>query len=600
MGVIRLLPDFLVNQIAAGEVVECPAAALKELLDNALDAGATEIEIRLSQGGMNFLQISDNGHGMSATDLQLAVTRHATSKLPNDDLNNIHYFGFRGEALPAIGAVSRLTITSRAAKTEAWQIKIEGGNVGKPQPAQHSIGTTVTVQDLFYAVPARLKFLRSPATEWRYCREIIERLALGNPQTAFRVWHDERKIFDWLAVGNASQRLPMLWGSKLNQVAFAMQRDAGSVNLRGHLAHPHQHQATPAMQFCYVNNRPVRDRVLQIAIKVAIGDLVPHGRHLPIALWLNVPPAAVDVNVHPAKSEVRFRDPEAVRGFIITTIRDALNAQGLAIQPLHTRMWSAANQNPLPQAYAVNQSIEASAALEALRNELGMNQVPAPAAYGLKENADFNFAPSGRITGQTADVNSLQYPLGTALMQLHKRYILAQTTDGLIIVDQHAAHERLVYEQLKGQLDITALPSQSLLIPATVTLIPAQVDTLIAAQNELAQLGIHIVAAHQSDQLLITALPNWVKGADAPTLLADLANLLAENSIQTLLTQSLHKLAATMACHGSVRSGRALNHAEMNALLRQMEACPAALACNHGRPTYRAITLAELDNWFAR
>ena len=597
MGVIRLLPDFLVNQIAAGEVVERPAAALKELLDNALDASATEIEIRLQQGGMNFMQISDNGHGMSAADLQLAVTRHATSKLPENDLNNIHYFGFRGEALPAIGAVSRLTLTSRIKDSDAWQLKVEGGNISAPQPAQHGFGTTVTVQDLFYAVPARLKFLRSVATEWRYCREIIERLALGNPQTSFRVWHDNKKMFDWPGVNNASQRLPMLWGSKLSQTAFALKREAGSVNLFGQLAHPHQHQASAALQYCYVNGRPVRDRVLQVAIKVGVGDLVPHGRHLPIALWLNIPPAVVDVNVHPAKSEVRFRDPEAVRGFIITTLREVLTTQGLAVQPMQMRIWSNDNRTAFNPFTAPSQPADQ---LAALRAELGMDKPSQPAAYGLKENDDFNFAPGGRVRVHEIPDSAPQYPLGTALMQLHKRYILAQTNDGLIIVDQHAAHERLVYEDLKTQLDLANMSNQPLLIPMIVTLIPSLIENLLAAQNELAQLGITIHAANDPEQITISALPNWLKTDSAPALLTDLANLLTENSVETLLTQSLHKLVATMACHGSVRSGRTLNHAEMNALLRQMEACPAALACNHGRPTYRAIALSELDQWFAR
>lgn len=594
MSRIRLLPDFLVNQIAAGEVVERPAAALKELIDNALDAGATYIEIRLAQGGIGFLQVSDNGCGMSANDLQMAVQRHATSKLPEDHLNGIEYFGFRGEALPAIGAVSRLQLASRTANDDhAWQLQIAGGTVAAPEPAQHPVGTTVTVQDLFYAVPARLKFLRSPQTEWRYCREMIERIALGNPQTAFRVWHDDKKILDWPMTASAAARLPILWGNQLAQGIMNIEREAGSVRLHGHLAHPHQHQATPAMQYTYVNGRPVRDRLLQAAIKVAVGDLVPHGRHLPVALWLNVPPSAVDVNVHPAKSEVRFRDPDAMRGFIINSLRQAFNQHGLAMGlPAQVGSFKFKNNTSLGLADSVQQH-----GFEFAPGGRTSSNFPHPElAEGWKIDSSES---SILLQAQNEDFGE-KYPLGAALAQLHRRYILAQNATGLIMVDQHAAHERLVYEEIKLRLELNELPLQPLLLPMPVSLVPAQTDNLLAAQEGLLQLGIGIAAGHGSDQLIVHTLPNWLKQDDAPAMLADLANLLEEVPLETLLTQALHRLAATIACHGSVRSGRSLNQVEMNALLRQIEACPAALACNHGRPTYRAIALDELDQWFAR
>lgn len=630
MPTLRRLPETLVNQIAAGEVVERPASALKELVENALDAGARRIDIVLRDGGRTLIQVSDDGVGMEADALSLAVERHATSKLPDDDLTHIATLGFRGEALPSIGAVSRLSITSRARGGEgAWRIRVEGGRLTPPEPAALTAGTRVEVRDLFFATPARLKFLKAPRTEQGHAVEIIQRLAMAHPEVAFSLGDGSRTLLDLAAAPDLATgddpyrarlaRLGAILGREFEDNALPVNAERSGYRLTGHAGLPTLHKRTSAQQFLFVNGRPVRDKLLLGAVRGAYMDFISSDRHPMLALFLDLPAEEVDVNVHPAKTEVRFRDAGLVRGLIVGALKHALAEAGHrasttvgtatlgAFRPQET-----AYQGPYQGGYPRPHSgasaswatrypqhpsqglAEAQAAWQAPDGDRG---------YGSAQGGGFAFdsAPAARVeTNAPMPVEpDPNHPLGAAKAQVHANYIIAQTGDGLVIVDQHAAHERLVYERMKEALAAGGVARQALLLPEVVELEEAAVDRLVARAPELEALGL-VLEGFGPGAVVVREVPALLGQTDAAGLVRDLAEDLAETDTALSLEDRLADVCGTMACHGSVRSGRRLNAEEMNALLRQMEATPHSGQCNHGRPTYVELKLSDIERLFGR
>ncbi|MCC7017444.1 MAG: DNA mismatch repair endonuclease MutL [Rhodospirillales bacterium] len=592
---IRILPETVVNRIAAGEVVERPASAVKELVENALDAGARRIEIAVRDGGQAEIAVADDGCGMTGDELVLAVERHATSKLPGEDLTRIATLGFRGEALPSIGAVARLVIASRArGAADAWALAVEGGRKGQLRPAALMEGTRVEVKDLFFATPARLKFLKTPRTELAHVEEAVERLALANPGVAFALSDGGKEILRLpAAVGDEGSarraRVAAVIGREFADNAVPIEATREGIRLAGYAGIPTFNRPTAQMQFLFVNSRPVRDRLLLSALRGAYRDLMAGDRHPAVALFLEVPPAAVDVNVHPAKTEVRFRDPGLVRGLIIGAIRHALAAAG---HRAATTVGAAARAARRPEgapatgnfAYPVPGGAIPPGLAEAA---LGFH---APLAAPPAEAAD---APGAEIP------DAAEYPLGVARAQVHETYIVAETGDGLVIVDQHAAHERLTQEKLKRALENGGVARQGLLIPEVVELSPAAAARIAARAPELAELGL-VVEAFGESAVVVREIPALLGEADVKGLVRDLAEELAEFDAAHALKARLDEVAATIACHGSVRAGRRLNAAEMNALLREMEKTPLSGQCAHGRPTYIELKRADIERLFGR
>jgi DNA mismatch repair protein MutL len=603
---IRQLPPVLVNRIAAGEVVERPAAAVKELVENAIDAGASRIEVTLREGGQSLIAVVDDGIGMSADELSLAVERHCTSKLPDDDLLRIRSLGFRGEALPSIGAVSRLLITSRKHGTDAaWSLAVEGGIKSTPQPAAHGGGTRVEVRDLFYATPARLKFMKTPRSERDQAVDVVQRLAMAYPAIAFTVIGDEGRVLLRLnAVGPSlerdqqaarRERLAAILGASFADNALTLDAQRERVRLTGLAGLPTLNRATARDQYLFVNGRPVRDKLLVGAVRGAYQDFLARDRHPMVALFLDLPEDEVDVNVHPAKAEVRFRDAALVRGLIVGALRQALAAAGhraattvaasavAAFRPGGDRAphpgWGAP-----PVAFSRGLA-EAAADYQApLPDDLGLGLAIAAPPAPLPDEA-----PAARQS----------YPLGAARAQLHETYIVAQTEDGIVIVDQHAAHERLVYERMKRDLADRGVARQILLLPEVVELEEAAAMRLAARAGELAELGL-VLEAFGSGAVVVREVPALLGETNVQGLVRDLADELAELGDALALKEKLEEVCGTLACHGSVRAGRRLTQAEMDALLRQMEATPHSGQCNHGRPTYVELRLADIERLFGR
>lgn len=600
---IRRLPDGVINRIAAGEVIERPASVVKELVENAIDAGATTVDIVFAEGGRTLIRVTDDGCGMDAEELALAVERHATSKLADDELLRIETLGFRGEALPSIGAVSRLAITSRARGAEAaHQIRVEGGRLTPPRPAAHGNGTRVEVRDLFHAVPARLKFLKSERAETAEAGEVVKRLAMAHPDIAFTLTGNERNLQSHAATtrdeAGFRRRLGAIMGREFVDNALTVSAEREGVRLTGLAALPTLNRAYGNMQFLFVNGRPVRDRQLTGAVRGAYADLLPRGRHAMLALFLTCAPEEVDVNVHPAKAEVRFRDQGLVRGLIVGSLRRALAEAG------HRASTSVAGAalDALGDAAASPAPAAASAPASAYPTP------PRPMTAGLAETAAAYHAPlpglaepsaSGGFAEPAGEDDGAARPLGAARVQLHENYIVAQTRDGVVIVDQHAAHERLVYERMKRALARDGIARQPLLVPEIVTLDDAAAQRILAAQDELASLGL-AVEGFGPGAVAVREVPALLGEVDARTLLTDLADELAELGESFTLKERIDHVLATMACHGSVRSGRRLKPEEMNALLREMEATPHAGQCNHGRPTYVELKLADIERLFSR
>src|SRR5512138_3254659 len=591
---LRRLPSTLVNRIAAGEVVERPASAVKELVENAIDAGAHRIAVVLKEGGRTFISVVDESFGMSREELALAVERHCTSKLPDDDLTDIRTLGFRGEALPSIASVSRFAITSRPAGAEsAWSLDIEGGAKGEPRPAAHPRGTRVEVRDLFFATPARLKFLKEPRTESGHVADALRRLAMAHPAIAFRLESEERTLVD-LPAANPSlldkpdaarlERLAAIMGREFADNAVAIDANREGFRLTGFAGLPTRNRPTGQHQYLFVNGRPVRDKLLAGAVRGAYQDFLARDRHPMVALFLEAPTALVDVNVHPAKTEVRFRDAGIVRGLIVGALRTALSAAG------HRASTTVSD-----------------AALGAFRPHTGYS-TPLPMGNGhassiprgLAEAAlQFVAGPSVRTEAPVEPVNGAHYPLGVARAQLHETYIVAQTDEGVVIVDQHAAHERLLHEKLKNQLEAEGVKRQALLLPEVVDVGEDGTRRLAQRAAELADMGL-VLEPFGLGAVVVRETPALLGEADVQGLVRDLADELAEMGDHLSLKEKVEEVCGTLACHTSVRAGRRLTVEEMNALLRQMEATPHSGQCNHGRPTYVELKLADIERLFGR
>jgi DNA mismatch repair protein MutL len=580
VGAIRTLPELLVNQIAAGEVVDRPAAALKELMENSLDAGARSVSVDLVEGGVRRMRVTDDGGGIDAADLPLAVARFATSKIQTlDDLERAVSLGFRGEALASIGAVARIAIvTRRAEERHGWRITCEAGEVSPVTPAALASGTTVDVEDLYFNTPARRKFLRSEATEFARCDEAFARIALSRPAIAFSLVHNGRRSAH-LPPEDPRARAARLLGEDFAESAIAVEADGARLSLRGLAAPPGFTRASRDAQYLYVKGRFVRDKVVAHAVREAYADVLHHDRHAAYVLFLDIDPALVDVNVHPAKSEVRFRDSGAVHQFVFHAL-----SRGMA-EPL-----AGARSGNDPDVRAALAAAPAQGF--AAQRSLGIAQ--APSRYEAFLGAAV--AEERRAPPAAGDESPL---LGYALAQLHGVYILAQNMAGLVIVDMHAAHERIVYEGLKEALDAAVLPSQPLLVPIPMTATAEDIEQAEAGRSELQSLGFD-VAVTGPRELLVRAVPALLADLDAQGLLRSVLGEMREFGASRVLLERRNELLSTMACHAAVRANRSLTVAEMNALLRQMERTERAGSCNHGRPTWHQLAMADLDRLFMR
>src|SRR5438309_4302395 len=576
---IRRLPPELINRIAAGEVVERPASALKELVENSLDAGASQVAVRLHAGGLELIEVADDGSGMAPDEMRLGLERHATSKLPEDAIDRVTSFGFRGEALPSIASVSRLTLESRLRGADGWRIEVDHGAETGEGPAALPPGTRIRVEGLFDKVPARRKFLRSPRAEYAACLDAVKRLAMARSDVAFTLDHDGRRILT-LQAADAPTRVAELLSHELDRHGIGIDCERNGLRLTGVISLPTFNRGMADQQYLFVNSRPVKDRLLVGALRAAYRHLIARDRHPIAALFLEVPLQEVDVNVHPAKTEVRFRDPAAVRGLIVGGLRHALDEES---QRSATRQQAAARV-----LWTTSESYEPQPTLT-----LG------PAAVRESQTAfePVSFAPHGRAELASEPVRN--YPLGVARGQVAATYIVAETEDGLVIVDQHAAHERLVLERMRAAREGGVIAGQALLIPLVVELDEPDCDRLEAAASELAEMGLDMERFGPA-AMLVRALPAALGKPNAAGLLADLAAEIAELGGPLSLRDKLDHVAATIACHGSVRAGRVLSVAEMNALLREMEVTPRSGQCNHGRPTWVKLGHSEIEKLFGR
>jgi len=587
---IRRLPSDLVNRIAAGEVVERPASALKELVENALDAGSGTVRIRLTAGGLELVEVTDDGCGMVPDEMRLALERHATSKLPDDLLDRVTSFGFRGEALPSIASVSRLTLESRVRGADGWRIELDHGLPVGEGPASLPPGTCVRIEGLFDKVPARRKFLRTPRAEYAACLDAVKRLAMARSDVAFIFEHDGRRILSLLP-GTPPQRVAEIISAALDRNGIGIDCERNGMGLTGVVSLPTFNRGMADQQYLFVNARPVKDRLLVGALRGAYRDLIARDRHPIAALFLSVPLEEVDVNVHPAKTEVRFRDPTAVRGLIVGGIRAALDE---ASQRSATREQAAA-----PVLWTTSVSYDGPSARFPLPENSTPQWAPSGTASVLQEARSLfdHDPPAARAEPAAAEVP--KFPLGVARGQVSATYIVAEAEDGLVIVDQHAAHERLVLERMRAAREGDTVARQPLLVPEVVDLEEPDCDRLEAAVQELAGLGLEIERFGPTS-VLVRATPAALGKTDVAGLLADLAAELSELGSAFSLQEKLDHVAATIACHGSVRAGRVLSVAEMNALLREMEVTPRSGQCNHGRPTWVKLGHAEMEKLFGR
>ena len=589
MSSIHILPELLINQIAAGEVVERPASALKELLENSLDAGATEIVVRLLQGGVKLLQVADNGSGIARDELPLALARHATSKIRSlEDLEQVGSLGFRGEALASIAAVSRLTMTSRqASEKNAWQILVENGSLSALQPAALAAGTTIEVHDLYFNTPARRKFLKTEATEFAHCDEMFKRIALSRPDVAFTLQHNGRaqRALRGIA-GGPQQRIAAILGDEFAQASIFVDEASSGLRLWGLAGLPAYSRGTRDHQYFFVNGRFVRDKLIAHALREAYKDILHHQRHPAFVLFLEMDPLGVDVNVHPTKIEVRFRDGRAIHQFIYHALNKGLAGSKAGESSMAAVPDIVATRDYIP---AVNYPTQG-------RMELGVAQSP-----GFYQTLFGQSKPQSQsVTSYaTSQAEPEMPPLGFALGQLQGIYILAQNEKGLVVVDMHAAHERVVYEKLKSALDMDAIAAQPLLIPVTFNADKLDVATVEENAGTLRELGFEM-ATLSPTAIAIRALPAMLKDADAAQLARDVLQDIREFGASRVLTERRNELLSTMACHGSVRANRMLTLPEMNALLRQMEVTERSGQCNHGRPTWFQMSLSELDKMFMR
>jgi DNA mismatch repair protein MutL len=608
---IRQLSDTMINQIAAGEVIERPASVVKELVENALDAGAARVEIVVSGGGLGLIRVSDDGGGIPEAELKLAVARHCTSKLAGD-LHDIRSLGFRGEALPSIGSVGKLMIRSRTADAGSGaEIHVSGGAVSAPRPAPANQGTMVEVRDLFFATPARLKFMKGERAETSAIADVVKRIAIAFPQVRFAYSSPDRSATEFAAAGEGEEgmlrRIAQVIGKDFPENSIAIDAEREGVRLSGRVSIPSFSRANALQQYAYVNGRPVRDKLIAGALRGAFADVLPRDRHAVTVLFLTLDPALVDVNVHPAKADVRFRDPGLVRGLIVGGIRQALAASGIRPNTEGAAAMNAAfRPGGAPFGHAAHgaspRSWQAWRPAPAAGFDFASSpQRPLDAGFGEADQAMLEVPASAdaraAITEPAPEL--LAAPLGAARAQVHENYIIAQTGDSLVIVDQHAAHERLVYEALKEALHSRPMKAQMLLIPEIVDLPEEEVERLAAHAETLARFGLGI-ERFGPGAIAVRETPAMLGETDARQLLLDIADEIAENDTADTLKERIDHIAATMACHGSVRSGRRLRPEEMNALLRQMEATPGSGTCNHGRPTYIELKLTDIERLFGR
>lgn len=601
---IRRLPEILVNRIAAGEVVERPASALKEIVENAIDAGALSISIRLASGGLDLIEVSDDGCGMDAADIALALERHATSKLPDDAIELVETLGFRGEALPSIASVSRMTIESRIRGKDGWQRIIDHGAVISEGPAAIPPGTRVRVEQLFAKIPARRKFLRSARAEYAACQDVIKRLAMARPDIGFMLEHDGRRAMSVQAGMDRPARVAALTSKELIENSVALDYEREGIRLGGVASVPTYNRGVADHQFLFVNGRPVKDRLLIGAVRGAYAEMLARDRHAVVALFLDLPPDQVDVNVHPAKTEVRFREPALVRGMIVSGLRHALDSSGFrAVQrPSESALahWQREDDAPSAQGniftrqgHAYYQSQPSSSAFHDSHSRFA----------GLGDMHVDELAPllgRAKVASESAP-DAARYPLGIARGQVANTYIVAEAADGLVLVDQHAAHERLVLERMRSAMAQSggAVPSQSLLLPQVVEIDEPACDRLEARAAELSTFGLEIERFGPA-AILVRATPAMLGGGDAKGLIEDLADDLSAYDEALSLKERIDHVASTMACHGSVRAGRVLSVVEMNALLREMEITPHSGQCNHGRPTWVKLALGDVEKLFGR
>jgi DNA mismatch repair protein MutL len=598
LPVIRQLDDSAINRIAAGEVVERPASAVKELVENAIDAGARRISIDVADGGKTLIRVTDDGCGIAGTDLPLALSRHATSKIDGSDLLNIHTFGFRGEALPSLGAVGRLNITSRVKGAEAFEINVEGGDMGPVRPAALNGGTVITLRDLFYATPARLKFLRTDRAETTAINDIVKRLAMAEPfvrfelrdvsgdtpRTTFRAEAENGDMFDAL-----HGRLSTVLGREFADNSLKIDALREGLHLTGYAALPTYSRGSAVQQYLFVNGRPVRDKLLVGALRGAYFDFLSRDRHPAAALFLDCDPTLVDVNVHPAKSEVRFRDPGLARGLIVSALRHALADAGHRASTTVAGATLGA-MTPEPTGARVYQMDRPSMGT---RSASYQSQAP-----GF---AEMNQAYSGQVVDPVTveETHADDLPLGTARGQVHENYIIAQTATGMVIVDQHAAHERLVYEKLKNQMAENGVAAQALLIPEIVELSDGDCARLLEVADELSRFGLSI-EAFGGGAIAIRETPAILGEVNARAMILDILDELTDQGSSNMVQAKVEAILSRVACHGSIRSGRWMRAEEMNALLREMEATPHSGQCNHGRPTYVELKLADIERLFGR
>ena len=587
---IRRLPEHLVNRIAAGEVVERPASALKEIVENALDAGSRRIAIRISSGGLDRIEVSDDGCGMAPDEIALALERHATSKLPDDAIENVATLGFRGEALPSIASVARLSIDSRPQGQDGWNRTVDNGAVVNEGPAALPPGTRVTVEQLFARVPARRKFLRSAKAEYAACLDVVRRLAMAHPSVAFSLEHDGRRVLGVQGGEAREDRVAALTDRALadNHVIVSLEREG--VRLSGVASLPTYNRGVGDHQFLFVNGRPVRDRLLVGAVRGAYADMLARDRHPVVALFLDVPPLEVDVNVHPAKTEVRFRDPALIRGMIVSGLRRALDAEGFrAVQhadPAALSAWKPEPISPTPiGAMPIFEAVGTTTPTYSVAERRPSFLTPPPQARAEPAAAP---APEGA-----------SFPLGVARGQVARTYIVAEAEDGLVIVDQHAAHERLTLERMRRAMEGQGVAAQALLLPEVVELDEPACDRLEARIEELKEFGLELERFGPA-AILVRATPAMLGQGDVQGLVSDLADDLAAYDSALALKERLDLVAATMACHGSVRAGRMLSVTEMNALLREMEITPRSGQCNHGRPTWVKLGHGDIEKLFGR
>ncbi len=625
---LHILSPTTINRIAAGEVIERPASVVKELVENAIDAGSTQIDVIINNGGRNLVSVADNGKGMTEEEIDLCLERHATSKLSDDDLFDINFLGFRGEALPSIGSVSRMTITSRRdGADDGWAIKVDGGEKSDVYPAQISKGTKIEVRDLFFATPARLKFLKSERTETLYIQEVITKLAMANPNVGFTLKNEKKELIGTSKCDKLDGRLNDIISKDFDKNAIEINTSREGIKLHGYVCLPTYSKGTASSQYMFVNNRPVKDKLLLGAIRAAYQDFLARDRYPVVALFIEMENGEVDVNVHPTKAEVRFRDNGLVRGLIVSTLKNALSTAGhrasstVSQQALSAFKPSSPPQNagkiasfPRPSYSDVNRNFAAyfpnkeGEESPSLNESVAEFSQPSPVVMPLNSTAvpqeklfnEEQQAVSVKHEPIVEEVRSVgEYPLGVARCQLHETYIVAQTKDGIVIVDQHAAHERLVYERMKLAMEGKLVSSQRLLIPEVVELSPIEAERVFSQKDSLTKMGL-IIDKFGDSAIVVRETPALLGEVDAQGLIKNLANDLEEHGEILNVQESFEHVCGTMACHGSVRSGRRLNAPEMNSILRDMEKTPYSGQCNHGRPTYVELKLNDIEKLFGR